>query len=170
MRLILCETCHKSFLKHDCHIKRVKHNYCSVECTNKGFIKKETILCKFCGTPFEYSESNRGRYSTCASPKCRLENKTRNNNPNWKGGITKNRLTEMSRKPYKMWRKGVFERDNFTCQICGKRGGTLNADHIKSWAFYPELRYDPNNGRTLCLKCHRTTYKLVWDQRKVVHE
>ena len=30
-------------------------------------------------------------------------------------------------KPYKEWRSGVFERDNYTCQKCGKRGGTLNA-------------------------------------------
>jgi hypothetical protein len=37
------------------------------------------------------------------------------------------------------------------------RGGKLNADHIKSWAHYPELRFDTSNGRTLCLSCHHKT-------------
>ena len=58
---------------------------------------------------------------------------------------------------YKLWRKTVFERDDFTCQICGRRGGKLQADHIKPWASYPELRFDVSNGRTLCVSCHRQT-------------
>jgi len=55
---------------------------------------------------------------------------------------------------YKLWRKAVFERDNYTCLICGERGGDLNAHHIKSWAKFPALRYDVKNGITLCIKCH----------------
>lgn len=58
---------------------------------------------------------------------------------------------------YILWRKEVFDRDGYTCQECGIRGGVLNADHIKSWAYYPELRFDRNNGRTLCIDCHRQT-------------
>lgn len=56
---------------------------------------------------------------------------------------------------YNEWRKAVFQRDNFTCQRCGQRGGRLQAHHIKAWAKYPELRYDVANGITYCVECHK---------------
>lgn len=58
---------------------------------------------------------------------------------------------------YRAWRKAVFERDDYTCQECEERGGILNADHIKRWSLYPELRFELSNGRTLCLPCHKLT-------------
>lgn len=107
------------------------------------------------------SESNKG--------KVRSEEARRNNskaqigriagekNPNWKGGISP--LYEKIRKnfDYKNWRRKIFERDNFTCQMCDKIGGKLRAHHIKSFSEYPELRFDINNGITLCESpCHKT--------------
>lgn len=80
------------------------------------------------------------------------------NNPNWKGGITQENNKIRSSMEYKQWRMAVFQRDHFTCQHCFKKGGiTLHADHIKQFAYYPELRLDVNNGRTLCVDCHRKT-------------
>ena len=76
---------------------------------------------------------------------------------NWRGGLTK--LQDKIRKSpeYKLWRTAVFERDNYTCIWCGERGAKLNADHIKPFALYPELRFAIDNGRTLCEDCHKTT-------------
>lgn len=74
----------------------------------------------------------------------------------WEGGKTKNQKERMLAK-YKEWRKAVFLRDDYTCQMCFKRGKKLNADHILSFSKYPELRTDLDNGRTLCLDCHKTT-------------
>lgn len=80
----------------------------------------------------------------------------------WKGGITKILQKLRHSLEYKIWRKAVFERDDYRCVWCGARSGkgkaiTLNADHIKSFAYYPELRFAIDNGRTLCVPCHKTT-------------
>lgn len=58
---------------------------------------------------------------------------------------------------YKFWRESVFERDDYTCIECGDRGVYLNADHIKPFAYFPELRFSIENGRTLCVPCHTQT-------------
>ena len=76
----------------------------------------------------------------------------------WKGGVTP--VNEKIRKSleYKLWRKAVFERDSYKCVWGGKEHGTrLNADHIKPFFLFPELRFAIDNGRTLCVDCHRKT-------------
>lgn len=78
-------------------------------------------------------------------------------NPFWKGGVDSINTRIRKTVQYKDWRKAVFERDNYTCQLCDKVGGNMNADHIKPFAYYPELRFDIDNGRTLCVPCHRST-------------
>lgn len=82
----------------------------------------------------------------------------------WKGGITPiNHAIRMTLE-YKLWREAVFKRDNYTCIWCGDknykgRGKTLvlQADHIKPFSLFPELRFSIDNGRTLCVPCHKTT-------------
>lgn len=124
-------------------------------------------LCKICGNYFK--PKGRGdRFVTCPTEECRRKNKQAINNGNWKGGKTSSRKREMSTKEYKGWRKSVFTRDNFTCVLCGKRGGPLEADHIKPWAYFPDLRYDTYNGRTLCRDCHKTTFKEVYKWRDIL--
>jgi len=67
-------------------------------------------------------------------------------NPAWKDGM-------VAKENH--WRKAVFERDDYTCQLCGEKGNYLNAHHIKEQSLYPNLRFDLDNGQTLCRPCHQ---------------
>ena len=73
---------------------------------------------------------------------------------NWKGCITPINALIRSSVEYKIWRKAIFERDHYTCLICGEVGGRINAHHIKPFSKFPELRFKVSNGVTLCKKCH----------------
>lgn len=69
---------------------------------------------------------------------------------------------------YKEWREAVFKRDGYKCVICKHAGSfknPLQADHHPyPKARYPEKMFDVDNGRTLCLKCHRKT--ISWKTGK----
>ena len=78
-------------------------------------------------------------------------------NPSWIDGRTPLNKRIRHSVEYRLWKEAVFERDNWTCQFCGTRGGELNADHIKPFAHHPDLRTSISNGRTLCVPCHRKT-------------
>lgn len=86
----------------------------------------------------------------------------------WKGGVCeKNKIIRQSME-YRLWRTAVFERDNYTCIWCGeksRKGKSLEiqADHIKPFALFPELRFAIDNGRTLCRECHKKTETFGWN-------
>lgn len=81
------------------------------------------------------------------------------NHYNWKGGRTKERSQIMIRLDYRTWRKIVFHRDNYTCQMCGDKGVKIHAHHIKKFSERPDLRFETSNGITLCQRCHVWTHK-----------
>lgn len=52
---------------------------------------------------------------------------------------------------YRVWRKEVWLRDNFVCKIANPDcAGRIEAHHILGWKAHPGLRYEVNNGITLC--------------------
>ena len=94
------------------------------------------------------------------SKKMRLSARRGPNNHNWKGGVSPEEKIIRRSYEYCDWRKAVFNRDHFTCQLCGdNRGGNLQAHHLKGFADYPELRFDIANGQTLCKTCHTEIHK-----------
>ena len=106
------------------------------------------------------------------------------NHPSWRGGLTL--LKNLIRKcfQYRQWRSDIFTRDDFTCQICGVRGGRIIADHIKAFnlilaenniktfeeALACEELWNINNGRVLCQDCHEKTENYGGkNNKKVCH-
>lgn len=98
---------------------------------------------------------------------------------NWQGGKTAELQRIRNTVQYKEWREAVFKRDRYRCLDCGLKnerglGKTLrlNADHIYSFAKYPRLRFELENGRTLCEDCHRKTpnfgVKANWQFTKIL--
>lgn len=69
---------------------------------------------------------------------------------------------------YVYWRRRVFARDHYKCQMPGCPGGCkdLEAHHIKRWADFPRLRYWHGNGITLCIICHTRVTGFEKDYEK----
>jgi hypothetical protein len=87
------------------------------------------------------------------------------NNHNWKGGITKIRSRLWASAPYKAWRKAVFVRDGYVCQMCSARQCVLQAHHILPVRdnYDTLLIFDVNNGITLCKGCHDDLMRHEYD-------
>lgn len=59
---------------------------------------------------------------------------------------------------WKSLRYDILKRDQFRCVLCGATaadGITLDVDHEKPRAKFPELAYEPSNLRTLCDPCNK---------------
>lgn len=88
----------------------------------------------------------------------------------WKGGISKENARFRTSVEYKLWRDSVYNRDDYTCQVCRKRGVVLNAHHIKKFCDYPELRLEIDNGISLCESCHNESKgREVWYEKQLVN-
>lgn len=108
----------------------------------------------------KFKEYNIPTRTTSESLEISKEERSGMNSPNWKGGRTSASKSERNSPKFKKWRFGVFDRDRHTCQVCHQVGKYLEGHHIKSFAEYPEFRYDMDNGITLCSSCHKWVHRL----------
>lgn len=162
-----CPTCKKEFkMKQSAFTRRV---FCSRDCVRRTEESKIKMSIVHKGTTLteehkrKIGEAGKGRVGHWAGKKkpfmaganCHL----------WKGGISTENNFLRHTLDYRLWRQAVYIRDNYTCQDCGQRGYKLVADHIKPFAYYPELRFAIDNGRTLCIACHKKTDTYGWKIR-----
>ena len=93
------------------------------------------------------------------------------NNHSWNPDLTdEHRVSRRNLPELIKWRKEIYERDNYTCRICNKRGYTLNAHHLDSWHSCKERRFDIENGVTLCKNCHRDFHKIYGSKNNTAEE
>ena len=145
-----CIVCGKEFEKNQwtglpewfgCPRRPFGVRYCSISCAKKG------------KPPWNKGKKglqiawNKGKSNTWM---------LREKNPNWRGGVERRMEFRKIRRSIEndIWRCSVLVRDKFICQLCSKYPANT-ADHIKSFANFPELRFAISNGQTVCKSCHR---------------
>lgn len=87
--------------------------------------------------------------------------KFREQSSRWNPSLT-DEERENKRKTFEdeQWRKGIYEKYNYTCYICkDDKGGNLNAHHLNSHDIHISERFDLNNGICLCESCHTEFHK-----------
>lgn len=143
--------------------------FCSNQCRTKSLsdrnaentVEKVMVECLECGKAM-YKTLRQLTLSKhpCCSIQCSNKFKSHfyvgEKHPLWNKNLTLQER-EIGRKypEYSNWRKLVYKRDEFTCQVCGDNtGSNLVAHHILNYSEHKELRTDVDNGVTLCKSCH----------------
>jgi transposase len=90
-------------------------------------------------------------------------------NPNWKGGLTEVNRRARGSWMAREWKQQSLARAGNKCERCGVENGKtceccgvkikLHVHHIKSFAKYPDIRFDPANSEVLCPKCHHDEHR-----------
>lgn len=128
-----------------------------INCTTQG--RTKNYCCKDCGNLI--CPTNALHKSGCCK-KC-IKKYYRSfkgkNNPNYKNGKTSYIRKLRNSKKFKEWRNKVFTRDNYISQNCFKSGDMV-AHHLNGFHWCKELRFDINNGITLCIECHKSFHLI----------
>lgn len=129
-------------------------------------IRQRYKNCERCLKPFyayPYNFEQRRFCSTNCSNKSTGNQQSATKKAKTKAYFGKSETRKRYNSLYYQWRDLCITRDNSICQKCGKilKAGTQTiVHHIKSWRDYPELRYEVNNGVTLCRSCHNIIHVL----------
>lgn len=94
-------------------------------------------------------------------PECKRRNVTGENSPTWNSNITsEEREIKRNYSNYRNFIKATMERDNYTCQVTGKRGCRLVVHHLNGYNWFKEGRTDINNAITVSYKVHNEFHKI----------
>jgi 5-methylcytosine-specific restriction endonuclease McrA/predicted nucleic acid-binding Zn ribbon protein len=110
---------------------------------------KDKRTCRACGAPFEATPANPQKF--CSKP-CADKSGYRRSGPDHPHYKPDSRRRNRRGK-HGAWARAVISRDGGKCRKCGATEG-LHAHHIKPFAEFPELRWELDNGLTVCGPCH----------------
>ena len=135
---LTCEFCKKEYI-----IRKAIHN-ARLNASPKGRNKLN-----FC------SDDCRQSYSSVNISDWRSDMKGKNN-PNWRGGISKEKARLTSTKRYKEFVRRILIRDNFKCRVCNSVVKP-EVHHIVPFYKNKRLFFRESNVLTLCFRHHNQT-------------
>ena len=165
-RINICLTCKEVFISD--HTSKGK--FCSQECYWNSKKRRKDYKCIDCGLPV--SPVKKVRYCQ----KCSGERRRGSNHHKWiEDRTTLKKDNRRGDSAYREWRHQVWLRDGFKCKIDNPDcNGRIEAHHILSWRDHQELRYEVNNGITLCHFHHprkrQDEMNLIPTLRELVNE
>jgi len=147
----------QGYLVFDLDLSNFHKTKATVKCNHPECNNKITGLFKILKrSPKGYCKECRGKYLTPKGEKHSAYN------PN----VTKReRQRHRYDLEYMQWRKRIYERDDYTCQISQVKGGQLSAHHLYNWADNLEKRHLLENGVTISRKLHDLFHHIYGKKR-----
>jgi hypothetical protein len=148
-----CAVCGMAFEIPPCRIREGGGRACSRLCADKLRRTSKQYQCCTCNQTFSGKPSQHKYYKGAnqyCSRACAYQGAV---NTNRTKPIT-DKYGRSSRKDDINWRLAVRERDNYTCQRCGKQYPYIHTHHIAPRSRRPDLKYVVENGICLCGSCH----------------
>lgn len=175
---ISCSQCGNEFKSH-----KKNQKFCSQSC--EGKYRRDNALrksenhwnwqggmveynCDFCDKKIsqKYGQFSKYKYHYC-SKKCngkhaeQIERYKGENSASYNPNLSdEDRVKRRKTPESKKWTKEVFEKDDYTCVICGYKGKGLIAHHLDGYNWCKDKRTDVNNGVTLCNSDHMEFHKM----------
>lgn len=166
-----CSYCGNSISRYKWDKLTTKSFYCSQIC--KSLHQKETLKgennpnfksvkceCKNCNKDLYKTDYHiNSRKNVFCSREClwdyMKENNKGENNPNYDETLSQeHRIQHRITDDYSEWRKRVYEKYDYTCQCCNKKGYDIVAHHLDGYNWCIEKRTNIDNGVVLCKDCH----------------
>jgi len=153
---IECKECANIFIVPNW--KKATAKFCSHSCKSRFTCKKHIAGKKHIEETLKKISSSRIGKPHILTPegkKSFTEKMSRQNNWKWIEDrtklVTSKGSEERRSSRYKDWRRQVCNRDKWKCRISNiDCNGRLEVHHILGFTEYPELKYDINNGISLC--------------------
>lgn len=143
---LTCAVCSRSYWQHE--YRADASRYCSKACWSA---RAPRVQCEGCEETFaHHRDRGAGRFCSRACAHRTMVGPLATRYVDGQS-MTRDRAREQPR--LREWRRAVMTRDGFRCVLCSATG-YLHAHHMFPWALYPALRFDVDNGVTLCDSCH----------------
>lgn len=163
---IQCVDCAKRYTNHDEFVEYIENKYHGEYKILGQYINSQTkikILHVKCGNIFYATPNSLANGHGCPMPKCCKKRGKEHYRYNENITDEERMMSRDMNMEYRIWRNGVYQNNNYTCDVCGNTrqcGNRVVAHHLYAWGEYPDKRLDISNGIVMCEDCHKEFHKI----------